>query len=99
MPDLETTKFRREAEECWQNAEQAKNPIDRDAWLRIADDWMKLALGEDLRIKIAGLKKMAATFHRDGRNRFRRQPRGRRVREAAQSRVPALDRKSPFPER
>ena len=93
MPDLETNKFRREADECWRNAEQAKDPIVRDSWLRIADDWMKLTRGEDLRIKIAGLKKMAATFHRDGRSRFRRQPRGRRVREAAQSRVPALGRK------
>jgi hypothetical protein len=93
MPDLETNKFRREAEECWRNAEQATNPIVRDAWRRIADDWMKLARGEDLRIKIAGLKKMAATFPRDGHSRCRRQLRGRHVREAAQSRVPALGRK------
>jgi len=77
MPDLETNKFRREAKECWRNAEQAKNPIVRDAWRLIADDWMKLARGEDLRIKIADLK-MVATFHRDGRSRFRRQLRRRR---------------------
>jgi hypothetical protein len=90
MPDIKTNKFR-EAQECRRNAEQAKNPIDRDSWLRLADDWMKLAQGEGLRIKIADLK-MAATFPRDGRSRSR-QLRGRRVREAAQSRVPALGRK------
>jgi hypothetical protein len=40
------------AEECRRNAEQAMNPIDRDSWLRLAGDWMKLARGEDdLRIK------------------------------------------------
>ena len=72
MPDLETNKFRREAEECRRNAEQAMNRIDRDAWLGLANDWMKLARSEDLRIKIAGLK-MAATFHRDSPSRFKRQ--------------------------
>jgi hypothetical protein len=71
MLDIQTNKFRREAEECRQNAEQAMNPRDRDAWLRLADDWMKLAQSDDLRIEIAGLK-MAARFHRDGRSRFRR---------------------------
>jgi len=43
------------------------DPTDRDSWLRLADDWMKLAQGEDPRIKIAGLK-MAATFHPVGWN-------------------------------
>jgi hypothetical protein len=63
-------KFRREAEECRRSA---KRPIDRKAWLRLAVDWMKLARGEDLRIKVAGLKG-TARFHRDGPNRFTRQP-------------------------
>ena len=58
MPDIKTNKFRREAEECRRNAEQAMKPMDRDAWLGVADDWMKLARGEDLRIEIAGLKKL-----------------------------------------
>jgi hypothetical protein len=49
MPDIEGDKFRREAEECRQNTEQATNPIDREAWLRLAEDWMKLARGEDPR--------------------------------------------------
>jgi len=49
MPDIEPDKFRREAKECWQNAEQARNPTDKEAWLRLAEDWMKLARGEDLK--------------------------------------------------
>ena len=63
MPHIKTDKLRREAAECRRNAEQTTNRIDRDAWLGLADDWMKLARGEDLRIKIAGLK-IAATFPR-----------------------------------
>ena len=58
MPDIKTNKFRREAEECRRNAEQAMKPVDRDAWLRVADDWMKLARGEDLRIEIVALKRL-----------------------------------------
>ena len=56
MPNIKTTKFRREAEECRRNAEQARNLIDRGSWLRLADDLMKLARSEDLRIKVVDLK-------------------------------------------
>ena len=48
MPNIEPNKFQRLAEECWRNAEQASNPIDREAWLRLAEDWMKFGRGEDL---------------------------------------------------
>jgi hypothetical protein len=65
MPTINTNKFRHEAEDCRRNARQAANPIDRESWLRLADDWMKLARDEeDLRTKIASVK-MAARFHRD----------------------------------
>ncbi len=49
MPDIEQDKFRREAQECRQNAKQARSPVDREAWLRLAEDWLKLARGEDLK--------------------------------------------------
>ena len=49
MPDIEPDKFRREAAECRRNAEQARTPIDREAWLRLAEDWVKLARGDDLK--------------------------------------------------
>jgi len=41
-------RYRREAEECRQNAEKAMRPIDREAWLRLAADWAKLAAGWEL---------------------------------------------------
>jgi uncharacterized alpha-E superfamily protein len=47
MSDIEPDKFRREAEECRRNAEQARNPIDREAWLRLAEDWMELVRRAD----------------------------------------------------
>jgi hypothetical protein len=50
--------FRREAEECRRNAEQTMNRRDRDSWLRLADDLMKLAQSEGLRIKIAALNRL-----------------------------------------
>jgi hypothetical protein len=36
-------RYRREAEECRRNAEKAMRPVDREAWLRLAADWAKLA--------------------------------------------------------
>ncbi len=41
-------RYRREAEECRQNAEKAMRPVDREAWLRLAADWAKLAAGGEL---------------------------------------------------
>jgi hypothetical protein len=35
--------FLGEAEECVRQAEMAINPLDRRAWLELAEDWMKLA--------------------------------------------------------
>ena len=49
MPVMsDENKYRREAEECRRNAECAFRPIDREAWLRIAADWEKLAEGAEL---------------------------------------------------
>ena len=41
----DANKYRRQAEECRRNAESALRPVDRDAWLRLAADWTKLAEG------------------------------------------------------
>jgi hypothetical protein len=38
-------RYRREAAECKLNAENATNLADREAWLGLARDWMKLAAG------------------------------------------------------
>jgi len=41
-------RFRREAEECELNARKAMRPLDREAWLRLAAKWAKLAQGAAL---------------------------------------------------
>jgi hypothetical protein len=46
MSDLD--KYRREAEECRRNSESALRAIDRQAWLRLAADYAKLAEGAEL---------------------------------------------------
>jgi hypothetical protein len=44
-----TEKYGRLAEECRQKAEAASLAVDRQAWLKLAEDWDKLARGADLR--------------------------------------------------
>jgi hypothetical protein len=43
MTEIDVERFRREAEECRQQAERTLAPIDKEAWLRRAADWTKLA--------------------------------------------------------
>jgi hypothetical protein len=39
--------FRRQAEDCRQQAAKAVSPLDREAWLRVAEEWLKLAVSAD----------------------------------------------------
>jgi hypothetical protein len=41
-------RYRREAEECQLNAQRAMRTADREAWLKLAADWMKLAKSAQL---------------------------------------------------
>jgi hypothetical protein len=43
QPD-EADRFRRQAEEARQQAEKAISPIDKDAWLKVAGEWLELAV-------------------------------------------------------
>jgi hypothetical protein len=43
MTEIDVERFRSEAKECRQRAERATSPIDKEAWLRLAEDWIKLA--------------------------------------------------------
>jgi hypothetical protein len=36
-------RFRQEAEECRKLAERSASQLDKEAWLRLAADWIKLA--------------------------------------------------------
>jgi hypothetical protein len=35
------------ASDCRQKAEEAASSVDKEAWLKLADDWVKLARGEE----------------------------------------------------
>jgi hypothetical protein len=43
MANDDAKRFREQAEECRQQAEKAKSPLDKEAWLRVAGEWIKLA--------------------------------------------------------
>ena len=43
ISDQDVARFRAQADECRQQAELAINPLDKEAWLRLAGKWIKLA--------------------------------------------------------
>ena len=43
MAESSVDRFLNEAEECLKQAQIAINPLDKKAWLQLAEDWMKLA--------------------------------------------------------
>jgi hypothetical protein len=44
MSDETAARYRKQAEEARQEAANAVSPLDKEAWLRIAEEWVKLAL-------------------------------------------------------
>jgi hypothetical protein len=52
MSDDDAHRFRKQAEDCREQAAKAVSPLDKEAWLRVAEEWLKLALSvEDRRRK------------------------------------------------
>jgi hypothetical protein len=47
MSDDYAAMFRKQAEECRAHAAEAVNPIDKEAWLRLAEEWPKMASSVD----------------------------------------------------
>jgi hypothetical protein len=43
MAETDAERFRQEAEECSKLAERSVSQLDKEAWLRLAGDWIKLA--------------------------------------------------------
>jgi hypothetical protein len=43
MSDDDAARFRKQAEECREQAARRSTPLDKEAWLRVAEDWLKLA--------------------------------------------------------
>jgi hypothetical protein len=51
MSDEDIARFRRQADESRQMAERAINPLDKEAWLLLAGEWIELAQESELRTK------------------------------------------------
>ena len=49
ISDQDVARFRAQADECRQQAERAINPLDKEAWLRLAGEWIKLAQASEKR--------------------------------------------------
>jgi hypothetical protein len=43
MSEADSARFRKHAEECREQAAKAISPLDKEAWLRVAEEWLKLA--------------------------------------------------------
>ena len=48
MSDDEAGRFRKQADECRMQAEKAVSPLDKEAWPRVAGEWIKLAQNAEL---------------------------------------------------
>jgi hypothetical protein len=46
-----TEEFRKNADNCRQQAERAKNSFDKEHWLEIAEHWLKMAAAEEAATK------------------------------------------------
>jgi hypothetical protein len=47
MTETDAERYRRRAEECRKLAERSANEFDEKSWLRLADDWIKLAEADE----------------------------------------------------
>ena len=43
----DAARFRKQAEQCREQAAKALSPLDKEAWLRTAEEWLKLAQSVD----------------------------------------------------
>ncbi len=49
MSEDDVVRFRKQAEECRKQAARAISPLDKEAWLQAAEEWLKLALSAEAR--------------------------------------------------
>ena len=42
MTETDAERFRKEAEECRRLAERSVSQLDKESWLRLASDWIKM---------------------------------------------------------
>ena len=50
MSDQDIARCRAQAEECRREAERTINPLDQEAWLRLAGEWIKMAQEAEKRL-------------------------------------------------
>jgi hypothetical protein len=70
MARTQSEKFCRNALECRRKAQEAAKPEDEEAWLKLADDWSKLAQAEAPKKRMGGQKASGSFFdaHDGGAN-------------------------------
>jgi hypothetical protein len=49
MSDDDASRFRKQADECREQAAKAVSPLDKEAWPRVAEEWIKLAMSIEKR--------------------------------------------------
>ncbi|MBO4228080.1 hypothetical protein [Bradyrhizobium neotropicale] len=54
--ETDAQRFRKQAQECQELAGKAENARDKEAWLLLAEDWLKLAQGAERGTSIVGDK-------------------------------------------
>jgi hypothetical protein len=47
MHEDDADRFRKQVEECRQQAEKAISQLDKETWLRVAAEWLKLAMSAE----------------------------------------------------
>src|SRR5450755_2553212 len=52
MSSDDADRYRKQAEECRQQAQKAVSPLDKEAWLRVAEEWLMLAACPNSRCSI-----------------------------------------------
>jgi hypothetical protein len=50
----DAARFRKQAEEAGEHAARAHSPLDKEAWLRVVEEWLKLAESAEGRRRGAG---------------------------------------------
>ena len=45
----DAARFRKQADDCREQAAKAVNPLDKETWLRIAGEWLEMAAAADQR--------------------------------------------------
>ena len=47
MSETDAAKYRKQAEECREQPAKAISPLNSEAWLNVAEEWLKLVLSAD----------------------------------------------------